>query len=116
MARKKTETGDVPIGDRLSEVFYRLGYGGKVLYHEHIAKLIKARTGHQISRQRVASIFNAIRVSEDTIKTLADAAGLTPGQLVGKEPLPDPLPPYVDPKTLKGSEPEVGKKSKRGKK
>jgi hypothetical protein len=81
MARKKIDRPGGAIGPVLAHNFYRLGYGDVVIRHAEISKLVKKKTGKKMSRQRIAAILNAVRVSDETIETLAKAVGVKVDEL-----------------------------------
>ena len=80
MAKKKIET-DEPIGPRLAANLYRLGYGDVVIRHAEIARLVSEKSGQSFSRQRVATILNAVRVEPETIELIAKAIGVKSDEL-----------------------------------
>lgn len=78
MGRKKSIT---PMGPILAKNFKRLGYEDSTVRVTEIAEKVKAKTGRAMSRQRISAILNAVSVSEETIKLLADAIGVKPEEL-----------------------------------
>lgn len=80
MAKKKVEVSE-PIGPVLAENLYRLGYGDIVIRNAEVARLVAEKTGQSFSRQRVASILNAVRVEPETIELLARALGVKAEEL-----------------------------------
>jgi hypothetical protein len=87
MAKKKVET-DAPVGPLLVENLYRLGYGDIVIRNAEIARLVSEKTGQSFSRQRVASILNAVRVEPETVALLAKAIGVKPQELTRRSKKP----------------------------
>lgn len=92
-----------PMGPLIAKNFARLGYADFVVRSSEIAKLATAK-GHKMSRQRVAAILNAVRVTDETLQALADAVGVTPADLLLTEPpkpkpkrTPKPKPPASPP-------------------
>jgi hypothetical protein len=82
----KAETETRPIGPILAANLYRLGYGEIVIRNADIARLIKQKTGREMSRQRIASILNSVRVEPSTIEMIANAIGVDPSELT--KPIP----------------------------
>jgi hypothetical protein len=80
MAKKKAESHE-PLGPLLAANLYRLGYGDVVIRNAEIARLVSEETGQGFSRQRVASILNAVRVEPETIALIARAIGVKPAEL-----------------------------------
>jgi hypothetical protein len=87
MAKKKVGT-DEPIGPLVAENLYRLGYGDIVIRNAEIARLVSEKTGQSFSRQRVASILNAVRVEPETIELVAKAIGVKPAELTRRSKKP----------------------------
>jgi hypothetical protein len=87
MAKKKAESNE-PIGPLLAENLYRLGYGDIVIRNAEIARLVTEKTGQSFSRQRVASILNAVRVEPETIELVAKAIGVKVTELTKRSKQP----------------------------
>jgi hypothetical protein len=87
MAKKKAEA-DGPVGPLLAANLYRLGYGDIVIRNADVARLVSEKTGQSFSRQRVASILNAVRVEPETIELLAKAIGVKPAELTKRTKKP----------------------------
>lgn len=83
MARKAQApgAGDEPIGPILAANLARLGYAETVVKTAEIARKVEAHTGKPMSRQRIAAIINAVRVTPETVQTIADALGVKPSEL-----------------------------------
>jgi uncharacterized protein YneF (UPF0154 family) len=81
MARKTRDRGDMPIGPLLVKNLYRLGYADLVVRSAELSRLVE-RTGHKMSRQRIAQMMNAVRVEDETIAVLAKAIGVKPSELL----------------------------------
>lgn len=71
-------------GPVLAENLARLGYARSTVNHRRVAELVRLKTGKFWSRQQIGAILNSVRVSDETIKTLADAVGVTPKELLTK--------------------------------
>lgn len=81
MARKAVGSADEAIGPILAENLARLGYAEMVVKTADVARKVSEHTGKPMSRQRIAAILNAVRVTDDTIQMLADALGVKPSDL-----------------------------------
>jgi transcriptional regulator with XRE-family HTH domain len=81
-SRRKREGDGAVLFDNL----VRLGYGQTEYKTAEIAKLVGERTEKKMSRQRVSAILNAVRVTPETIATLAKALRVKPAELTRKPP------------------------------
>jgi hypothetical protein len=83
MARPKVKTnpGDPPAGTVLAENLIRLGYADVVVRTTEVARLVTEKTGHAMSRQRIAHLLNAVRINPETIEVLAKGLGVEPMEL-----------------------------------
>jgi hypothetical protein len=81
MARVKKPSDEPPDGTILAENLIRLGYSEHVIKTTEIARLVTEKTDKNMSRQRIASLLNAVRISPETWAALAKALGVEPGEL-----------------------------------
>jgi hypothetical protein len=81
MPRRKPSDGETPAGTILAENLIRLGYADTVIRATEIANLVTKKTGKNMSRQRVANLLNAINISPETIKMIAEGLGVKPEEL-----------------------------------
>ena len=84
MAKKKAparET-DRPMGPIVAKNLSRIGLTSTSVNTAEVARLVTAKTGKSMSRQRVASILNQVKISDRTIEMLAKAVGLKPDDLL----------------------------------
>lgn len=90
MPRRKpgpeSQENPVPDGTVLKENLYRLGFYEKVIRTTEIAHRVSEKTGKSMSRQRVANLLNAIRISPETIQAIAKGLGVKPEELM--RPIP----------------------------
>lgn len=87
MARKAREPQgepSEPIGPILAHNLARLGYAETVVKTAEVARRVSEHTGKPMSRQRIAAILNAVRVTPETVKVLAEALGVKPSELTRK--------------------------------
>ena len=82
MARKAALTPE-PIGDgpALAANLCRLGFGRMVVESAQVARIVVAKTGHAMSRQRVSALLNAVKITPKTIAVLAKALEVEPDEL-----------------------------------
>ena len=71
-----------PIGPTLAKNLLRLGYADIVVRSSELSKLVAAKTGATMSRQRISQIMNAVRVEDETIANIAKAIGVKPAELL----------------------------------
>lgn len=81
MARVKKPSGEPPDGTILAENLVRLGYSEHVIKTTEVARLVTERTDKTMSRQRIASLLNAVRISPETWAALAKGLGVKPEEL-----------------------------------
>jgi helix-turn-helix protein len=81
MAKSKPKPEDRPMGSVLTENLIRLGYADTVVRTTEVARLVTEKTGHKMSRQRIANLLNAINVRPETIAIIAKALGVKPSEL-----------------------------------
>lgn len=81
MARRNTSDSTPPDGSVLAENLIRLGYAETVVRTTEIARLVTEKTGKSMSRQRIASLLNAITIRPETIEQLAKGLGVDPKEL-----------------------------------
>jgi transcriptional regulator with XRE-family HTH domain len=80
-SRKKAEERSDPDGTVLKENLIRLGFYDKVIRTTEIAQRVTEKTGKSMSRQRIANLLNAIRISPETIQAIAKGLGVKPEEL-----------------------------------
>lgn len=88
MAKRKPEKRPMPMGQVLKANLRRLQLTEEVVRSAEIIRRIKARTGRDVTRQRIAALVNAIYIEPETIAWLADGLGVTPEDLL-REPKGD---------------------------
>jgi hypothetical protein len=81
MARRKTPIGPTPAGTVLAVNLIRLGFAETVVKTTEVARLVTEKTGHKMSRQRVANLLNAIKISPETFELIAKALGVEVSEL-----------------------------------
>lgn len=84
MARKAQEPDDEPMGPIIFENLDRFGFVDRTARTAELARLVQEKTGKPMTRQRVAQILNAVRVSPETVEALAAAIGVKPSELTRK--------------------------------
>ena len=81
MGRKRIEAVEDPMGPILAENLIRLGFADVVVRTTEVARRVSEKTGRSMSRQRVASLLNAVRIEPATIELLERGLGIKPGEL-----------------------------------
>ena len=81
MPRLKPIDPDFADGDILAYNLKRLGYRDEVVRTTQVAELVTEKTGHTMSRQRIANLLNAIRISSATFEAIAKGIGVKPAEL-----------------------------------
>jgi hypothetical protein len=74
-----------PDGSVLKRNLIRLGFSEHVVKTTEIAALVAQKTGKKMSRQRVANLLNAIRITSETIQTIAKGLGVKPEDLMDRK-------------------------------
>ena len=69
-------------GPTLAANLIRLGYADTVVRTAEIARRVADHTGRPISRQRVAQLLGAVRVTPARVAEIAAALGVDPAELV----------------------------------
>lgn len=93
VGRKKANPGtDKPVGPLLVKNLHRLGFADVVVRSAEVARLVAEKTGRPMSRQRIASMMNAVRVEPETLDTLAKALGVKVADLLQDDEPPPPKP------------------------
>src|SRR4051812_42153404 len=82
MAPKNVESKDKPIGPRLVNNLFRLGFADIVVRSAEIARLVEKKTGKGMTRQRISAMMNAVRVESETVELLAKGLGVKPADLL----------------------------------
>jgi hypothetical protein len=80
-SRKKAKTTETPFGRLLTRNLARLGYADVVVRSKEVADTISQKTGKRITRQRISALLNADRVTDKTLRMLADGLGVDPSEL-----------------------------------
>jgi hypothetical protein len=70
-----------PIGPLLAQNLFRLGYADIVVRSTKLAELVSHNTGRTMTRQRISTLMNAVKVEPETIAILAKAIGVKPSEL-----------------------------------
>lgn len=83
MARKKpqVDTRRPSDGEVLLENLCRLGWCERVVKATDLASKVTETTGKNLSRQRVAQLLNAVRITDETIEFLAQGIGVDAAEL-----------------------------------
>ena len=81
MPRHQPIHPDIPEGKILAYNLKRLGYSEEVIKMAEIARLVTEKTEKKMSRQRISTILNAIRVTPETFELIARAIGVKPAEL-----------------------------------
>jgi hypothetical protein len=83
MARKKAheDTPAAPMGPTLAANLERLGFAESVIKTTEVAKLVREKTGKPMSRQRIAALLNAVRITDQTLELIAKGLGVHPREL-----------------------------------
>ena len=78
MARKKvTSDESLPAdGKTLEESLCRLGYCERVVKATEVSRIVEEKGG-KLSRQRLAQLLNARRITDQSWKTIADGLGVS---------------------------------------
>lgn len=85
MARKKINVGAVPakaVGPVLVKNLHRLGFADLTIRSAELSRLVAAKTGKTMSRQRISAIANSVRVERATLDILAEAIGVETAELL----------------------------------
>lgn len=72
-------------GPLLKRNLFRLGHAEIVVPVQDLVKLVEAKTGESISRQRLHQMLNAVDVPDEVIATIAKALGVKPDELLRDE-------------------------------
>jgi hypothetical protein len=81
MPSGKRESRVEPMGSVLADNLARLGYAHRVINTTEVAKVVMAKTGRKMTRQRIAQLINAVHISDDMIEALAKGLGVKPKDL-----------------------------------
>lgn len=83
-SRAKQGMDQVGDGPALAAGLCRLGYGRLVVDSALVSRVVLARTGHAMSRQRISALVNSVKITAKTIAVLAAALEVDPGELTGR--------------------------------
>lgn len=87
MSRPKKDKTAKAIGPILKKNLYRLGYGRIEVNAVEVAKLVAAKTGKSLSRQRISAMMNAVHIEPATIDQLAKGLGVKASELTQEGPV-----------------------------
>lgn len=81
---KQPSFDDLPVcdGTVLAEGLIRLGFVRQTVAMAEVAEIVSERTGKPLTRQRLSTLLNSIRISPDTIKMIAGALEVDPSELM----------------------------------
>lgn len=85
MARKTADdmigSKDAPIGPTLAANLHRLGWATLAVKSSELSELVNTKTKKKMTRQRISSMMNAVRVERETIEAIAKAIGVKASDL-----------------------------------